>query len=149
LTVVGEHGALPPGVLAAGTANRRRLRNFYASSDVLLVPSIPSRRFAEPWGLVVNEAMNQGTAIVASDAVGAAAGGLVRNGRNGLVVPAGDAGALAVAIGELAADRPRAAALGAAGREDVAAYSHDAWAEAFTRALAMVSPAATRGSVTP
>ena len=49
----------------------------------------------EPWGLVVNEAMNQATAIIASDAVGAAAGGLVRDGRNGLIVPAGDAGALA------------------------------------------------------
>jgi glycosyltransferase involved in cell wall biosynthesis len=149
LTVVGEHGALPGGVLAAGPADRRRLRNFYASSDVLLVPSIPSRRFAEPWGLVVNEAMNQGTAIIASAAVGAAAGGLVRDGRNGLVVPVGDVDALAGAIGKLAADRPRASALGAAGREDVAAFSHDAWADAFTQALQSVSPPATRGSVTP
>ena len=43
----------------------------------------PSRRFREPWGLVVNEAMNQHVAIVASDAVGAAAGGLVRDGATG------------------------------------------------------------------
>jgi glycosyltransferase involved in cell wall biosynthesis len=149
LTVVGEHGPLPPGVRAAGPAERGRLRNFYASSDVLLVPSIPSRRFVEPWGLVVNEAMNQATAILASDAVGAAAGGLVRHGRNGLIVPAGDADALAGAICELAGARPRASALGAAGRGDVAAYSHDAWAEAFARALRSVSPPATHGSVTP
>jgi glycosyltransferase involved in cell wall biosynthesis len=147
LTVVGEHGALPPGVLAAGAVDRRGLRNFYASSDVLLVPSIPSRRFMEPWGLVVNEAMNHGTAILASDAVGAAAGGLVRHGRNGLVVPAGDADALARAIARLAADRSGTAALGAAGREDVAAYSHDAWADSFTQALEAVSAAAAHGSV--
>jgi glycosyltransferase involved in cell wall biosynthesis len=149
LTVVGEHGPLPAGVLAAGAADRLRLRNFYASSDVLLVPSIPSRRFVEPWGLVVNEAMNQATAILATDAVGAAAGGLVRHGRNGLIVPAGDADALAGAIRELAAERTRAAALGAAGREDVAAYSHDAWADAFMRALTTVSPASGHGSVRP
>ena len=40
----------------------------------------------EPWGLVANEAMNQRCAIIATDAVGAAAGGLVRHERNGLIV---------------------------------------------------------------
>jgi len=147
LTVVGSHTGLPAGVIAAGQADGGKLRNFYAASDVLLVPSIPSRRFIEPWGLVVNEAMNQATAILATDAVGAAAGGLVRHGRNGLIVPAGDPDALAGALTALAADRGHAAALGAAGREDVAAYTHEAWATAFERALAMVSGAATRGSV--
>ncbi len=71
------------------------LRNLYAACDVLVLPSIPTRTFREPWGLVVNEAMNRGLAVIASDAVGAAAGGLVRDGRNGLVVPAGDPAALA------------------------------------------------------
>jgi glycosyltransferase involved in cell wall biosynthesis len=146
-TVVGGHGRLAGGAIGAGPANPTQLRNFYAASDVLVVPSIPSRRFVEPWGLVVNEAMNQRTAILASDAVGAAAGGLVRHGRNGLIVPAGDADALAGALRELAGDRARAAALGAAGSEDVAAYTHEAWAEAFAGALDGVSPAAARGSV--
>ena len=45
----------------------------------------PYRRFRrrtirETWSLVANEAMNQGVPIIASDAVGAAAGGLVRDG---------------------------------------------------------------------
>ena len=35
------------------------LRNLYAASDVLVLPSIPTRTFREPWGLVVNEAMNR------------------------------------------------------------------------------------------
>jgi glycosyltransferase involved in cell wall biosynthesis len=147
LTVVGDHGALPADVVAAGPASATQLRNFYAASDVLLIPSIPSRRFVEPWGLVVNEAMNQGTAILASDAVGAAAGGLVRHGRNGLIVPAGDVGALAAGITELAEDRARCACLGANGREDVAGYTHDAWANAFVQALEPVSPPGPRGSV--
>ena len=69
---------------------RRQLRNFYAGSDVVVVPSIPTRDFLEPWGLVVNEAFHQGVPVIATDAVGAAAGGLVQHERTGLVVPAGD-----------------------------------------------------------
>jgi glycosyltransferase involved in cell wall biosynthesis len=113
-----------------------KLRDVYAACDVLVVPSIPTRTFREPWGLVVNEAMNRGLAVIATDAVGAAAGGLVRDGVNGLIVPAGDPPALARAIAKLAADAPLRARLGAAGTEDVRAYSHDAWAEGFSRALA-------------
>ena len=72
-----------------------QLREVYAHADVLVVPSIPTASFREPWGLVVNEAMNRGMAVIASDAVGAAAGGLVRDGDTGIVVPAGDPRALA------------------------------------------------------
>jgi glycosyltransferase involved in cell wall biosynthesis len=146
LTVAGDPRPLPAGVRSGGLVDPPQLRNLYAASDVVVVPSIASRRFIEPWGLVVNEAMNQSTAIIATDAVGAAAGGLVREGRNGLIVPAGDARALADALRALADDRERTAALGAAGRVDVQAYTHDAWAEAFTQALAAeCAPAA--GSV--
>ena len=105
---------------------------------MLVVPSIATRTFREPWGLVVNEAMNQGLAVIASDAVGAAAGGLVRDGDNGLVVPAGDSGALAAAIARLADDPRCARGWARARREDVRAYSHDAWADGFSRALASV-----------
>ena len=118
-----------------GPVAPHRLRALYGAADVLLVPSIPTRTFREPWGLVVNEAMNQKLPVIASDAVGAAAGGLVRDGRNGLVVPAGDATALAGAIRRLAADAPLRARLGAAGAADVQAYTHDAWAGGFASAL--------------
>ena len=47
----------------------------------------------EPWGLVINEVMNAGRAVIVSDQVGAAAD-LVRDGDNGFVFPAGDADAL-------------------------------------------------------
>jgi glycosyltransferase involved in cell wall biosynthesis len=113
-----------------------QLRNLYAAADVLVVPSIPTRTFREPWGLVVNEAMNRGLPIVASDAVGAVAGGLVRDGRNGLVVPAGDPGALAGALRRLAADASLRTRLGTAGAGDVQAYTHEAWATGFSAALA-------------
>jgi glycosyltransferase involved in cell wall biosynthesis len=113
-----------------------QLRDVYAACDVLVVPSVPTRTFREPWGLVVNEAMNQGLAVIATDAVGAAAGGLVRDGGNGLIVPACDSRALAGAITRLAEDSTLRARLGAAGAQDVLAFSHDVWAEGFSRALA-------------
>ena len=96
----------------------------------------PHRTFREPWGLVVNEAMNRGLPVIATDAVGAAAGGLVRDGHNGLVVPAGDSDALAGAIRRLAADPALRARLGEAGAQDVRAFTYDAWAAGFSGALA-------------
>jgi glycosyltransferase involved in cell wall biosynthesis len=87
--------------------------------------------------------MNQRVPIIATDAVGAAAGGLVRDGRNGLVVPAGDADALATALRTLHDDPGLRARLGEHGARDVAAYTHAAWADAFAKALS----GATSGSL--
>ncbi len=133
-----------PGVLSLGPLSARQLRDVYAACDVLVVPSIATRTFREPWGLVVNEAMNRSLAVIASDAVGAAAGGLVRDGENGLVVAAGDSAALARALGRLAADAPLRSQMGRAGHEAVRAFSHEAWAEGFSRALATVGLARGR-----
>ncbi len=144
LVLVGA-GSAPPWVPAGGAVRRNsvwlepvappRLRELYAAADVLLVPSIATRTFREPWGLVVNEAMNRHLPVIASDAVGAAAGGLVRDGRNGLIVPAGDPRALAGALRRLAGDEPLRTRLGAAAARDVQAYTHDAWAQGFSAAL--------------
>ncbi|HEY4811752.1 MAG TPA: glycosyltransferase family 4 protein [Solirubrobacteraceae bacterium] len=122
-------------VVCLGKLEPGQLRDVYGACDVLVVPSIPTRTFREPWGLVVNEAMNQALAIIATDAVGAAAGGLVRDGDNGLIVPAGDSGALARALAQLAADPALRSKLGGAGANDVLAFSHDAWARGFSQAL--------------
>ena len=134
----GQRGESERSMAALGHVGARALRDVYAACHVLVVPSIPTRTFREPWGLVVNEAMNSGLAVIATDAVGAAAGGLVRDGENGLIVPAGDSGALAYAIGRLAGDQATRERMGAAGSEDVLAYSHDAWARGFCAALASV-----------
>jgi glycosyltransferase involved in cell wall biosynthesis len=156
LVLVGV-GSTPPWVPAGGAAGQGsdgtlcmdpvppiELRNLYAACDVLVVPSIPTRTFREPWGLVINEAMNRGLPVIATDAVGAAAGGLVRDGRNGLVVPAGDSNALAGAIGRLVADPALRARLGEAAAKDVRAFTYDAWAEGFSRALATLGVARAR-----
>ncbi len=122
-------------VVCVGRLQPQELRDVYAASQVLIVPSVRTRTFLEPWGLVVNEAMNRGLAVIATDAVGAAAGGLVRDAHNGLIVPAGDSLALAHAITRLAGDAALRTRLGAAGAQDVLAFSHDAWADGFSRAL--------------
>jgi glycosyltransferase involved in cell wall biosynthesis len=133
---LNANGQGPHGIVSLDPVAPEELRNLYAAGDILVVPSIETRTFREPWGLVINEAMNRGLAVIASDAVGAAAGGLVRDGATGLVVPAGDSAALASAIQRLAADAALRARLGHAGERDVRAYSHDAWADGFSGALA-------------
>jgi glycosyltransferase involved in cell wall biosynthesis len=130
-----------------GSKTPEQLRNFYAASHVLLVPSIPTATFREPWGLVCNEAMNQGLPVIASDAVGAVAGGLVRHERNGLVVEAGDASALAGAIARLRDDPPLRERLSAAAREDVSRFTFETWVDGFRRAFesaGVASPADSR-----
>jgi glycosyltransferase involved in cell wall biosynthesis len=99
------------------------------------VPSISTARFIEPWGLVCNEAMSQGAAVIATTAVGAAAGGLVRDGENGLVVEEGDVNPLAEAIGRLLADASLRERLGSGARSAVSAYSYEHAVEAFAAAL--------------
>jgi glycosyltransferase involved in cell wall biosynthesis len=124
--------------VVTGGHGPEELRNSYARSHVLVMPSLRTRDFREPWGLVANEAMNQHTAIIASDEVGAAAGGLVRHERNGLIVPAGDAGALRSAIERLQGDAALRAQLAGNGTRDVGAFTHEAWARGFEAALASV-----------
>jgi len=141
LVVIGE-GPLAPGLRAlartrfVGALPREELSTAYAATELTLVPSIPTPRFVEPWGLVCNESMHQGRPVIASAAVGAVAGGLVRDGENGLVVPPGDARALASAIDRVLGDPALRARLGAAARRDIAPYTYDAMAAAFDRALA-------------
>ena len=141
LVLVGEGRFRAPSfatsaVLPAGPQPPAVVRDFYAGSDALVLPSVPTRDFLEPWGLVVNEAFHQGLPVIASTAVGAVAGGLVRDGRNGLVVPAGDVEALARAIRRLHDDPALRRRLGEQGRADVGAYTQAAWAEGMSRALA-------------
>jgi glycosyltransferase involved in cell wall biosynthesis len=132
---VARAGDAATPTIALGPQPPQVLRNFYAGSDVLVVPSLPTRTFREPWGLVVNEAMNQRCAIITSDAVGAAVGGLVRHEETGLVVPAGDPAALGAALHRLHDDRELRERLAAAGARAVRSLTFARWAEGFSAAL--------------
>lgn len=147
LVLVGGHPtqsqvAAASAVVRVGPRPAAEVRNFYAGSDVVVIPSVPTATFREPWGLVANEAMSRAIPVIATEAVGAVAGGLVRHERNGLVVPAGDAGALAAALRRLHGDPGLRARLGAAAREDVAPYTPAAWAGGMSAALASVGASA-------
>jgi glycosyltransferase involved in cell wall biosynthesis len=141
LAVVGDgplagEVAATPGVRLLGPLPRERLPVAYAAADSLVLPSIPTPRFREPWGLVCNEALHQGTPVIATTAVGAVVGGLVRHDETGLVVPPGDPAALASAIRRLLANRPLRERLGATGREALTGHTYAAMADAFGMALA-------------
>lgn len=76
---------------------------------IVVVPSL-----GEGFGMVALEAMERARPVIASDVGGLPE--IVEDGISGLVVPAGDAEALADAIVALAGDPDRAAAMGRAGR---------------------------------
>jgi len=102
---VGRLG-LAGSVRFAGFRNQSELPRFYDLCDVFVLPSLH-----EPWGLVINEAMNANCAVIASDQVGAARD-LVRDGENGLLFPAGDVDALADRLAQMLADPGRCRAMG-------------------------------------
>jgi glycosyltransferase involved in cell wall biosynthesis len=81
-----------------GFKNQTELSRYYDVCDVFVLPSVH-----EPWGLVVNEAMNAGKAIIGSDQVGSAAD-LIRHGENGFVFRAGDVRALSAALRSVLSD---------------------------------------------
>jgi glycosyltransferase involved in cell wall biosynthesis len=80
--------------------------------DVLLAPSLQ-----EPFGRTLIEAMALGVPVIATDVGGPPE--IVRDGREGLLVPPARASAWAAAIGTLARDPQLRAHMGAAGRRRV------------------------------
>ncbi len=144
LVVIGDgplasHVRDIPRTRFLGSLRRAELPIAYAAGQLAVVPSIPTPRFVEPWGLICNEAMHQARPVIATDTVGAVAGGLVRDGQTGVVVAAGDTGALRRAIDRLLADERLRGRLGGAAQAAVAAYTYDAMVGAFERALAQAA----------
>lgn len=87
---------------------------FLAGLDLLLMPS-----HAEGFGLAAAEAQAAGLPVIAADA--SSLPEIVKDGETGLLVPPGDAAALAAALRRLLDDPALARRLGAAGRARVLA----------------------------
>jgi glycosyltransferase involved in cell wall biosynthesis len=117
-----EGAALAALAREAGVADRVAFLGWRADVGALLAACdifvCPSRH--EPLGNVVLEAWSARRPVVAAAAAGPAE--LIEDGVTGLLVPVGDAAALAAAIRGLAASPQRAARLAAAGR---AAFERD------------------------
>jgi glycosyltransferase involved in cell wall biosynthesis len=88
------------------------VRALLSAADLYVMPS-----FWEGWGLAMGEAMAARLPAVATAVP--AIRDLVLPGRTGLLVPPGDAAALADAIGKLAADQPFRLAAGLAARQRI------------------------------
>lgn len=86
------------------------LASAYAQASAFVLPSD-----YEAFGLVLLEAMAQGTPVVATRVGGMPS--IVEDGRNGRLVPPGDVGALTSALEELLSDPGRAKAWGKYGQE--------------------------------
>jgi glycosyltransferase involved in cell wall biosynthesis len=92
----------------------------------------------EPFGLVIAEGLACGKAVIVSAAGGAAE--LVADDVDALTFAPGDAGALARAIGRVAADAPLRARLGAAARRTaVRRFDPDVFAGEFLELYARVA----------
>ncbi len=111
---------------------------FYAIADVFALPSVTTPSSKELWGLVVNEAFNQGVPVIATEAVGAAAGGLVEDGINGFIVPERDSEALAIALARLLDDPALREEMGRNARTKIASWNQAQMVQSFQRAFEYV-----------
>lgn len=99
LTMVGFGGLdkrlreiSPKNVIFTGAVENARLPDYYRQNDVFILPS-----FSEPWGLVVEEALNNGLPVIVSENVGCN-GEVVEDGVNGAVFKFSDKDPIARAI---------------------------------------------------
>jgi glycosyltransferase involved in cell wall biosynthesis len=145
----GDYGEIDPTVAAGiresasarGLADRVRfvgrtleIERYYRAADAYVLPSI-----REGLPIALLEAMSCGLPCIASRLPGST-DTIVESGRNGVLVPPGDVGALTSALATMMSDSPAAASLGAAARATIESrYSIDttagAWLDAY-RSLA-------------
>ncbi len=112
---------------------------YYSLASVFVLPSITMPSGKELWGLVVNEAFNQGVPVIASDAVGAAAGGLVQDGVNGFIFPERDVQALCLALKQLLADHELRLQLGQNARDTIATWDYERNVAGYRQAIEYVT----------
>jgi glycosyltransferase involved in cell wall biosynthesis len=122
------------GIRFCGFRNQSELPRFFDLATVFVQPSRD-----EPWGLVVNEAMNARRAVVVSDEVGCAPD-LIEDGVNGCVYRAGDMDALADALQRVLATPGMAEAMGERAFERIARWSFEEDVRGLRQALAHVVP---------
>jgi glycosyltransferase involved in cell wall biosynthesis len=117
-----------------GFRNQSELPRFFDLCDVFILPSIH-----EPWGLIVNEVMSAGRAVVVSDDVGCQAD-LVQNEVNGFTFPKQNIGALSAVLRRFVDDPSLAQKMGRQSRRIIARFSFDESVHGLRQALASCVP---------
>lgn len=120
------------GVRVLGRVDDETKHRELAACDVLCAPSLGGESF----GMVLTEAFAQGVPVVASDIVGYR--DVVTSGRDGILVPPGDALALAHSLRDLALRPERRRTMSEAARRAAASY---AWPRVAQRVLAVYEDA--------
>ena len=116
-----------------GFRNQSELPRFF---DIATVFVLPSQN--EPWGLIVNEVMNAGRAVIVSDDVGCQPD-LISNGVEGCVFPAGNVEALTDALRRVLAQPGVANAMGRRGLERIRDWSYEQDILGLRQAIAHVT----------
>jgi phosphatidylinositol alpha-mannosyltransferase len=131
------------GVRALGKVSEQRKLAELARADVLCAPSL----HGESFGMVITEAFAAATPVVASDIPGYR--DVVRDGLDGLLVPPGDALALAESLRRLALDERLRARMAGAARERAERFAWPAVAaevvDSYEQALSIARPATRLG----
>ena len=124
------------GVEALGKVDDATKQRLLGRAHVLCAPSLGGESF----GMVLTEAFAHGTPVVASDIAGYR--DVVRNGVDGILVPRGDATAVAAALRDLALDPARRRTLGAAAREGAQRF---AWPQVAAQVVEAYEEAVATG----
>ncbi len=121
------------GVRFCGFRNQSELPRFFDISTVFV---LPARH--EPWGLVVNEVMNAGRAVIVSDDVGCQPD-LITDGVEGCVYPVGDISALVDALKRTLSSPETTAEMGRRALERIKTWSFEENVQALRSAIAQVT----------
>ena len=114
------------GLELLGRVPRTEVNREFAEADLLALPSI-----AEGSAGVIYEALGAGLPVVTTRA----AGSIVRDGIEGIIVPERDPEALANAIESIVEDRPRRERMGAAARERAREFTVEKFAGRLVTSL--------------
>ncbi len=106
-------------VIFGGFVNQAELPQVYSVADVFVLPAEN-----EPWGLIVNEVMCAGVPVVVAAEVGCVPD-LVHDGRNGLLMQAGDVASLVTALRRLVTNNTEREAMGCEGLALITAWSYE------------------------
>jgi len=116
-----------------GFRNQSELPRFF---DIASVFVLPARH--EPWGLIVNEVMNAGRAVIITDDIGCQPD-LVTNGIEGYVYPVRDVEALANALRRVLATPETAETMGKNALMKISTWSFEEDVAALRKAIAQLT----------
>lgn len=120
-----------------GYKPKDQLIKYYSICDALIMPSKTEKSIRELWGYVINEAMLQKKAIIASDTVGGAIGGLIKPGINGFIFKEGDVLQLENILKKL--KKTQLSAMGQQSWKIIQGWNYDAMFNGFKQAIDFVN----------